>query len=139
MKRKIDKYDPVVYPRLLWVATEITDLDKMFVFCNINDFTKENPDTYKNLVEDYETGCTSAMTIPVIHKNSGRSGVLVLIFDLDSNDLSNTIPHEATHVTDYIFDSLGLSADVFSRNECYAYLLGWAASCISSSVIRFNK
>ena len=45
MKRKIDKYDPVVYPRLLWVATEITDLDKMFVFCNINDFTKENPDT----------------------------------------------------------------------------------------------
>lgn len=39
MKRKIDKYDPVVYPRLLWVATEITDLDKMFVFCNINDFT----------------------------------------------------------------------------------------------------
>ena len=51
MKRKIDKYDPVVYPRLLWVATEITDLDKMFVFCNINDFTKENPDTYKNLVE----------------------------------------------------------------------------------------
>lgn len=139
MKRKIDKYDPVVYPRLLWVATEITDLDNVFVFCNINDFTKENPDTYKNLVEDYETGCTSAMTIPVIHKSSGRSGVLVLIFDLDSDDLSNTIPHEATHVTDYIFDSLGLSADVFSRNECYAYLLGWAASCISSSVIKFNK
>lgn len=80
MKRKIDKYDPVVYPRLLWVATEITDLDNVFVFCNINDFTKENPDTYKNLVEDYETGCTSAMTIPVIHKSSGRSGVLVLIF-----------------------------------------------------------
>ena len=79
------------------------------------------------------------MTIPVIHKNSGRSGVLVLIFDLDSDDLSNTIPHEATHVTDYIFDSLGLSADVFSRNECYAYLLGWAASCISSSVIKFNE
>jgi hypothetical protein len=139
MKRKIDKYDPVVYPRLLWVATEITDLDNVFVFCNINDFTKENPDTYKNLVEDYETGCTSAMTIPVIHKSSGRSGVLVLIFDLDSDDLSNTIPHEATHVTDYIFDSLGLSADVFSRNECYAYLLGWAASCISSSVIKFNE
>lgn len=139
MKRKIDKYDPVVYPRLLWVATEITDLDNVFVFCNINDFTKENPDTYKNLVEDYETGCTSAMTIPVIHKSSGRSGVLVLIFDLNSDDLSNTIPHEATHVTDYIFDSLGLSADVFSRNECYAYLLGWAASCISSSVIKFNE
>lgn len=139
MKRKIDKYDPVIYPRLLWVATEITDLDKMFVFCNTNDFTKENPDIYKNLVEDYEAGCTSAMTIPVIHKSSGRSGVLVLIFDLDSDDLSNTIPHEATHVTDYIFDSLGLSADVFSRNECYAYLLGWAASCISSSVIKFNE
>ena len=41
MKRKIDKYDPVVYPRLRWVATESTDLEKMFVFCNINDFTKE--------------------------------------------------------------------------------------------------
>ena len=52
MKRKIDKYDPVVYPRLLWVATEITDLDNVFVFCNINDNTKENPETYYNQVED---------------------------------------------------------------------------------------
>ena len=139
MKRKITKYDPVIYPRLLWVTNRIEDLDEAFIFCDITDFNKENPTTYSNLIEEYESGTINAVTIPVIHKNTGKAGVLVVILGLDDKELSNTIPHEATHVTDYIFDSLGLSADVFSRNECYAYLLGWAASCISSSVIKFNK
>lgn len=139
MKRKIDKYDPVIYPRLLWVTNSIEDLDEVFIFCDITDFNKENPNAYCGLIEEYESGTSNAVTMPVIHKNTGKVGVLVVIFGLDDKELSNTIPHEATHVTDYIFDSLGLSADVFSRNECYAYLLGWAASCISSSVIKFNK
>lgn len=139
MKRKIDKYDPVVYPRLLWVTNSIEDLDEVFIFCDMTDFNKENPNAYCGLIEEYESGTINAVTMPVIHKNTGKAGVLVVIFGLDDKELSNTIPHEATHVTDYIFDSLGLSADVFSRNECYAYLLGWAASCISSSVIKFNE
>lgn len=139
MKRKIDKYDPVIYPILLWVTNSIEDLDEVFIFCDITDFNKENPNAYCGLIEEYESGTINAVTMPVIHKNTGKAGVLVVIFGLDDKELSNTIPHEATHVTDYIFDSLGLSADVFSRNECYAYLLGWAASCISSSVIKFNE
>ena len=28
MKRKINKYDPVIYPRLLWVTNRIEDLDE---------------------------------------------------------------------------------------------------------------
>lgn len=139
MKRKIDKYDPVIYPRLLWVTNSIEDLDEVFIFCDITDFNKENPNAYCGLIEEYESGTINAVTMPVIHKNTGKAGVLAVIFGLDDKELLNTIPHEATHITDYIFDSLGLSADVFSRNECYAYLLGWAASCISSSVIKFNK
>lgn len=32
MKRKINKYDPVIYPRLLWVTDNIEDLDDIFIF-----------------------------------------------------------------------------------------------------------
>lgn len=68
MKRKINKYDPVIYPRLLWVTNRIEDLDEAFIFCDITDFNKENPTTYSNLIEEYESGTINAVTIPVIHK-----------------------------------------------------------------------
>ena len=101
MKRKINKYDPVIYPRLLWVTNRIEDLDEAFIFCDITDFNKDNPNAYSDIIEEYESGTINAVTIPVIHKNTGKAGVLVVIFGLDDKELSNTIPHEATHVTDY--------------------------------------
>ena len=36
-------------------------------------------------------------------------------------------------------EKLGLSAECFHRNENYAYLLGWAAGSISSSLIKFKE
>lgn len=28
---KVDAYDPVIYPRMLWVAGQVEGLDKMFI------------------------------------------------------------------------------------------------------------
>ena len=39
MKKILNTYDPVIYPRKLWVANYAEGLDKKFVFCNIEDFT----------------------------------------------------------------------------------------------------
>jgi hypothetical protein len=151
MKKILNTYDPVIYPRKLWVANYAEGLDKKFVFCNIEDFNIVNEDTYKSLVEEFYEEYTAAVTIPVHYKATGEAGVLVVIFNPDKigqdvhitggnlEDAINTIAHEATHVTDYMYDSLGLSAECFHRNENYAYLLGWAAGSISSSLIKFKE
>lgn len=140
MKKILNTYDPVIYPRKLWIANYAEGLDKKFVFCNIEDFNIVNEDTYKSLVEEFYEEYTAAVTIPVHYKATGEAGVLVVIFNPDNlEDAINTIAHEATHVTDYMYDSLGLSAECFHRNENYAYLLGWAAGSISSSLIKFKE
>lgn len=138
MKKILNTYDPVIYPRKLWVANYIEGLDKKFVFCDIKDFNLISNSTYEELLEESDIH-TVAVTIPVNYKATGEAGVLVIFFDTEPEEAVNTIAHEATHVTDYIYDSLGLSADDFARNECYAYLLGWAAGSISSSLIKFNE
>lgn len=48
--------------------------------------------------------------------------------------------HEAVHVADYIFEQLDMySQDFSSANEQYAYLVGWAAGCISKTIINNKK
>ncbi|QOR56925.1 hypothetical protein [uncultured phage cr60_1] len=31
---KVDRYDPVIYPRKFWVTYDVEGLDKMFEFCS---------------------------------------------------------------------------------------------------------
>ena len=79
------------------------------------------------------------LTCPVMRISDGLYGVLVIALDLDSIT-SDMIPHESVHVADYIFSQLGiLSQDFTEGNEAYAYLVGWAAGCISSSVTKFKS
>ena len=68
MKKILNTYDPVIYPRKLWVANYAEGLDKKFVFCNIEDFNIVNEDTYKSLVEEFYEEYTAAVTIPVHYK-----------------------------------------------------------------------
>lgn len=39
---KVDEYDPVVYPRKLWVTDEVEGLDRIFKFMRANNFNLEN-------------------------------------------------------------------------------------------------
>lgn len=48
--------------------------------------------------------------------------------------------HEAVHVADYIFDELGMYTQSFvNHNEQYAYLVGWAAGCISKTLVNIKR
>ena len=134
-KPMIDIYDPVVYPRKLWVADKIEGLDKVFSFMKIADPYIENESAYDKMLSDAEYTNSGMLTCPVMR----IYGVLVIALDLDSIT-SDMIPHESVHVADYIFSQLGiLSQDFTEGNEAYAYLVGWAAGCISSSVTKFKS
>lgn len=138
-KPMIEIYDPVIYPRKLWVANKLEGLDKTFSFMKLSDPYIDNPSAYDNLLNDSEYNNSGMITCPVVRLSDGLYGVLVVVMDLEEIT-PDMIPHEAVHVADYIYSQLGIfSQDFTEGNEAYAYLVGWAAGCISSSVTKFRK
>ena len=63
MKKKlnVDKYDPKIYPRKLWITTEIDKLNEQFVFVNGID-NLENCSIYHEIQRDFEYGTSIALT-----------------------------------------------------------------------------
>lgn len=120
---KIYEFDPVIYPRLLWV-------------CGCKDAS--------TLSDVFEIGATieelngmlsysNATVTGAERKKDGAYGVLVF-YKNKRNLTGSVIAHESVHVADYIFEHLGMVAQEFSsKNEPYAYLVGWAAKCINEA------
>lgn len=138
-KPKVDSYDPIIYPRMFWVAHSVEGLNKIFVFCKCNNSNEEDLNAYDNLADEVKNGTGVLVTCPVIHRSSRRCGVMVIV--LKHNDIiAGDEAHEAVHVADYMFEQLGMCSQTFSdNNEQYAYLVGWAAGCISKSLINIRK
>lgn len=137
-KPKIDKYDPIIYPRKLWVTRDIVGLNKIFQFNKLRSTKEECTSAYDELVEEYDSSDHILITCPVTHKVTGEYGALVIIMRDDIEAGSEA--HEAVHVADYIFDELGMYSQTFAdSNEQYAYLVGWAAGCISKTIINNKK
>lgn len=136
----VDKYDPVIYPRLFWVTHDVEGLNKIFMFCSIDNPKKEELGAYEQLLQEYSTNGTGVLvTCPVIHRATRQYGIITIILrpdDLEAGDEA----HEAVHVADYMFEQLGMySQDFHDNNEQYAYLVGWAAGCISKTIINNKK
>ena len=126
MKKKviIHEFDPVIYPRKLWVVatskmTAITDrfLDKEskgeMVYINGDHF--------------------SAITQKVSEKGSGRHGVII-VFVTKKEMTTKLIAHESTHAARYIWNELGEDE---TGTEANAYLVGWIAECCEK--VKLNK
>lgn len=79
---KVDEYDPVVYPRKLWVTDEVEGLDRIFKFMRANNFNLENQDSYHNLLDEKDHGTGVLITCPVVNKISGDYGILIIILNL---------------------------------------------------------
>lgn len=134
MKKKpvhVDEYDPVIYPRLLWVTIPSEYLGEYFTFLD----TSSNKEiSYDKVLDDIDANGGIMMTSSVVRKSDGKLGVMVLVI---ADDLINNtvIPHEAIHVADYFCDQLGIYTQSFENgNEPYAYLVGWAGGSISNTV-----
>lgn len=130
-RTKIDEYDPVIYPRKLWVSLYDNTM-KPFTdrFC------------YRDgceLTDMGNSGETNARTYCVIEKSTGKYGYLVLIDSIGLKDkalLIDIIAHESEHVKTNIFEDVQLYTNVESQ-EADAYMVGFIAKSIWKTI--FSK
>lgn len=130
-RTKIDEYDPVIYPRKLWVSLYNNTM-KPFTdrFC------------YRDgceLTDMGNSGETNAGTYCVVEKSTGKYGCLVLIDSIGLKDkalLIDTIAHESEHVKTNIFEDIQLYTNVESQ-EADAYMVGFIAKSIWKTI--FSK
>lgn len=122
-KVTIHQFDPVIYPRKIWVvATKDENIVK-------NNFSERNGE------EMTFSDCTGneaiASVIPCTQKGSGFYGFLIWIQDKKKFDVG-TVAHESVHVASQIFNDTGMTLGFTNgRDEHYAYLVGWIADCIN--------
>lgn len=119
-KFEIHKFDPVIYPRKVWIAKggvkkDIADL-----------FDDSEGDPY--CLSDEVVKSSYAITDDVTERSSGDYGVIVWLHKL--NDITTgTIAHEADHAANLIFKAIGAKVDV-TNDEPHAYLVGFITNCI---------
>lgn len=117
MSVKIHQFNPVIYPRKLWVVKGgNSDLIKRH-------FT----DAYDSEIKIDEIGDGfDGMAMKVRSKAEGTYGSLVWII---SNANIGIISHEASHAAMDILSDIGFKLDD-KNQEPLAYMIGWITDCI---------
>lgn len=123
---QIHEFDPLIYPRKLWIAIT-NDCDSIK-----NQFDYE----YENELEDVMEN-SDAFVFPCTHKESRRLGVCVIFKNRKYMSVKN-IAHESVHVASNIFLDCNMTMGFDEgKDEHFAYLAGWAADCINQ--VKTNK
>ena len=114
---KIHKFDPIIYPRKVWVLVTRSGgyLDEIFEHdCDLENFSDN----------------ATAIVFPCILKETREFGVAVVFTYKKYMDVE-TISHESVHVASCIFNDCGLRMGFADQqDEHFAYLVGWVAKCI---------
>lgn len=113
--KKIFEYDPVIYPRKIWVS--------------IGASTEELSAEFEG-IEDMDDSAI-AVTYHTFNKNNNLGGVLIR-FNKKGDITASIAAHEATHAALDIYEYVGAKADV-ENQEPFAYLVGFVTDCIWSS------
>ena len=126
-KKILDKYDPVIYPRILYVCKN----------CTLKDLQDRFTTRSGTEISDKWDPSSETFTFYAIDKKPKDWVILVCIgYKSDSMaDYICDICHEAEHVKQSIFEDIGLPTTVDSQ-EADAYLVGWAAKCIYTTFIK---
>lgn len=113
----IDEFSNYIYPRMLWVMNggTIEQIQRNFLDEYGQEITYDGVDSL---------ACVYAVT----SVSSGLRGFLVWI--RGKRLTTSDIAHEAVHVAMSIYHDVGAVADA-NNQEPFAYLVGWAAQCIS--------
>ena len=120
MKKGYYEYDPVIYPRKLWVMPQATEAEIRMCF------TEHDGEE----IEWDEKECFATTFPEVCAKADGKYGVLVVFKGKASMTMGN-ICHEASHVLDTFMDVLPLAREPRGHNEHLSYLLQWIGDCIN--------
>ena len=118
------EYDPVIYPRKLWVCVRgsITDIAKTF----------DDKDGSDKVISEEDVENSVAFTFPAILHESMDYGVVVWLHRLSAVD-DATVTHEAIHAENFMFSQLGVALDL-ENDEAQAYLGGFIGSCIAKTL-----
>lgn len=110
-KKPYDVYSPEIYPRLLFVSTNIEDLDKYFIFLDV--YGNNDGSEYNKLLQEIDKYDGGMVTCKVIRKSDNKYGVIVIAVTSTEDITPDMIPHEAVHVADYFCEQLGLYTQDF--------------------------
>lgn len=116
MKTKIYEFDPVIYPRKLWITYEATneELNKMFPYGDSDGRRFEDEKQYYGIT--YKTA-----------DKENKGGVLIRFESKDAMTPWN-ITHEVIHAAGFICKYVGIEPD-FENDEAFTYLATWIAKC----------
>lgn len=114
MTHKIYEFDPVIYPRLLWIAVGVP--------------TAVLNDMFEDKLEDMAESSNAEVINARRLKPDVKGGVLIR-FRSKRDMTANVTTHEAAHAALEIFDYIGAFVD-FQNQEPFCYLVGWIAKCI---------
>ena len=109
------EYDPVIYPRKLWVHIGY-------------DLKELAPKAFYNVVIDENKDYRGVEYGEVVRKSDDKYGILVS-FPKRKDMTMDICVHEASHVCDDLEKATGLE----HGGESSAYLMGWIASCINNA------
>lgn len=113
------KFDPVILPRLLFVAKGGERKD----FANLLHDMDDDP----LLISPEDIENCNGLTFPKVRDaQDGSYGVFVWI---NGKDNIKVICHEALHAANAIMNWLGMKGDT-DNDEWQAYLVGWCVECI---------
>ena len=126
-KKIIDKYDPIIYPRVLYVCKN----------CTLKDLRDRFTTRAGAEISDKWDPSSETFTFYAIDKKTKYWVILVCMGYKSDNmpDYICDICHEAEHVKQSIFEDIGLPTTIDSQ-EADAYLVGWAAKCIYTTFIK---
>lgn len=113
----IHEFDPLIYPRKLWVTYDATteELNKKF----------PSGDYYGNKFVDENS--YYGVTYRTSDRNN-KGGVLIRFCDKEKAMEPWNMVHEAIHAAGHIFSYIGVNAD-YDNDEPFAYLVAWIVKC----------
>lgn len=115
MKTIIKEFDPVIYPRKVWVC--IGDFKEAALKFEYSDGKP---------LEEKEKGFYGVTFNNVVTKGHDKLGVLIHFRHVEK---PSQAMHEAIHAANAIFDDLGITFTLYA-DEHYAYFVEWICDCI---------
>ena len=123
-KIQIHEFDPVIYPRKLWIV--VTDSERIL---------RDNFEYEGDIKDVLET--SDAFVFGCQNKESLKKGVC-LCFLKKSLISTKYIAHESVHVASQIFFDCNMTMGFNDgKDEHFAYLVGWIAECCEK--VKLNK
>lgn len=132
----IKGFHATIYPFFLWVAVEPTfeDFSKRFQRLDWN-----MKDAHEFTKEEFEgSNYLRGKTHIVKERETGVFGACIRVTNPNAV-CADFCAHEGSHVCDFMCDVFDISGFTYDLGEPRAYITGWVANCIETTVGTWNE